>query len=353
MASYKVAQDVEAEDKLLGPFSFRQFIYLIIAAMGGIIGYGLSQIFTPLFIVTLPIVVFFLVLALPLRKDQPMEIYLAAIVSFHLKPRRRLWQPDGVESLIEITVPRETERSLIKDLSSDETDRRLEYLAAIADTQGWSVRNYTESHGTSMNSDVYNEAQSHEDIFDDSGSVSQSFNTMISQADASRRQSLIANMQQPTAPEPQVVTPANSAFAPTSPPSQPAAGPVQPVATITSPATASQDVQYNPYPANMRQHVINPSTQVSPLAQQPQAAPPPDQAIDSTATAPVPTADTSAPAPQPEPPTQSTSDTPISPDIISLASNNDLTIETIAREAHRIEQKQKQEDDQEVIISLR
>ena len=33
MAEYKVAQDVEAEDKLIGPFSFRQFIYLIIAAV--------------------------------------------------------------------------------------------------------------------------------------------------------------------------------------------------------------------------------------------------------------------------------------------------------------------------------
>ena len=27
MAVYKVPQDVEADDKLIGPFSFRQFIY--------------------------------------------------------------------------------------------------------------------------------------------------------------------------------------------------------------------------------------------------------------------------------------------------------------------------------------
>ena len=38
MAEYKVAQDVEAEDKLIGPFSFRQFIYLIIVAIAGEIG---------------------------------------------------------------------------------------------------------------------------------------------------------------------------------------------------------------------------------------------------------------------------------------------------------------------------
>jgi hypothetical protein len=39
MAVYKVPQDVEAEDKLIGPFSFRQFIYLIIVAGAGAIGW--------------------------------------------------------------------------------------------------------------------------------------------------------------------------------------------------------------------------------------------------------------------------------------------------------------------------
>ena len=72
MAVYKVPQDVEAEDKLIGPFSFRQFIYLIIALIAIALGWGLSQLFIPLAIIPLPIVVFFGALALPLRKDQPM-----------------------------------------------------------------------------------------------------------------------------------------------------------------------------------------------------------------------------------------------------------------------------------------
>ena len=40
MAVYKVPQDVEADDKLIGPFSFRQFIYLLIVA--GAMGLGLG-----------------------------------------------------------------------------------------------------------------------------------------------------------------------------------------------------------------------------------------------------------------------------------------------------------------------
>src|SRR6186997_950947 len=105
MAVYKVPQDVEADDKLIGPFSFRQFIYLIIVAISGVLAWALAQLFIPLAIIPLPIIIFFGALALPLRKDQPMEIYLAAIVSYYLKPHRRLWVADGVQSLVEITAP--------------------------------------------------------------------------------------------------------------------------------------------------------------------------------------------------------------------------------------------------------
>lgn len=58
MAVYKVPQDVEADDKLLGPFSFRQFIYLIIVAMAIGIGYVLWQLLPPLVIVVIPVIVF-------------------------------------------------------------------------------------------------------------------------------------------------------------------------------------------------------------------------------------------------------------------------------------------------------
>ena len=44
MAQYKVPQDVEADDKLIGPFSFRQFVYLLIAGGGIALAVGLFQI---------------------------------------------------------------------------------------------------------------------------------------------------------------------------------------------------------------------------------------------------------------------------------------------------------------------
>ena len=171
MSRYKVAQDVEAEDKILGPFSFRQFIYLLVAAAGIALAWGLSQVFLPLAVIPVPVILLFGALALPLRKDQPMEVYLAAVVSFYTKPRRRMWQPDGINSLIEITVPEKVEIERTKNLSQDEAERRLAYLSQLADSHGWSIRHtrVPDAQG-SMISDVYFEAQQTSDMFDDNSS---------------------------------------------------------------------------------------------------------------------------------------------------------------------------------------
>ncbi len=59
MATYKVPQDVEADDKLLGPFSFRQFVYLIIVAASIGIAWILAQIFIGLIIIPMPFIIFF------------------------------------------------------------------------------------------------------------------------------------------------------------------------------------------------------------------------------------------------------------------------------------------------------
>ncbi len=205
MSRYKVAQDVEAEDKILGPFSFRQFIYLLVAAAGIALAWGLSQVFLPLAVIPVPIILLFGALALPLRKDQPMEVYLAAVVSFYTKPRRRMWQPDGINSLIEITVPEKVEIERTKNLSQDEAERRLAYLSQLADTHGWSIRHtrVPDAQG-SMISDVYFEAQQTSDMFDDNSSEARAMTRRIEQSNQARRRAAIERMQAPAAALPAV-----------------------------------------------------------------------------------------------------------------------------------------------------
>lgn len=335
MAVYKVAQDVEADDKILGPFSLRQFIYLIIVAISIALAWGLSQLFIGLAIIPLPLILFFGALALPLRKDQPMEVYLGALVSYYLKPRRRTWEPDGIESLVEITAPQVIEVQRTKDITETEAERRLSYLADIADTQGWAVRHTAQPVNNSMISDAYFEAQQTEDVLDVNGGVSQSLGAMIDQADERRKQDMMARMQQasqvPTQqsqaqPQPVYVPPVADPYASLAQ-RTPAPQPAQP-------RYNDPNVQYNPYPNAIHQSVIQPLEQASQLPQEPAAplveTPPPQTSTE------VPPA---------------TSEKTIPPDIINLASNTDLSIETIQREANRIQHKA-DEDSGEVFISL-
>lgn len=315
MAVYKVPQDVEAEDKLIGPFSFRQFIYLIIAAIGILLAWGLSRIFVGLLIVPLPIITLFLILALPLRKDQPMETYLAAVIRFFLKPRQRLWSPEGTISLVNITAPKTVEYQLTKGITGSQASEQLSYLAQVMDTQGWSTRGVV-GVSQGMHDIVVAEAQATTaDILDEDADVSRAFEQRLAQADEARKQAMLQQFQQA------VKTP---------PAPQPAATQLStPVASDPTTAPISGDpVSYNPYPNSMHQRILNPASTSAPAPQ--------SQVV------------TPAPTPPAQKPTEQPSAQAVSPDIIRLANNNDLSISTLAHEAHRL-----MNEGDEVEISLR
>ena len=305
MSVYKVPQDVEAEDKLLGPFSFRQFVFLIIAVIGIAIAYGLSTILLPLAIIPVPIILFFGALALPLKKDQPMEVYLAAVISFMLKPKKRLWQPDGIERLVEVIAPKVEEKNYGNNYDQAEVQRRLSYLANLVDSQGWSIRGVNNPN-SSMRADLFNEGQAANDILDENSTTAQNINHLINQSDVRRRHEVIQKMQTGQSATPPPVQPPQ--------PSQP-----------DNPAPATP-LQMNPYPT-MRQSILNPISR---------------QSATPTST-PIQTQPTTMPQ---------SSVNEVSPAIIELANNHDLSIETIAREANRIQQENKLSDE-EVVISLR
>ena len=192
MAQYKVPQDVEADDKLLGPFTFRQFVYLMV--MGGFIGvaFALFQIFPLLALLAVPFIIFFAVLALPLKKDQPMETYLAAIVSYHLKPNRRFWNPGQRESTIEITAPKKVEQPRARDITEEEAGNRLSFLANVIDTEGYAVRG--DINNAPLREQFLAEANATPDIMDaNSSSV---INQMLAKQQNSRHDELVNQMRQ-------------------------------------------------------------------------------------------------------------------------------------------------------------
>ena len=93
MAVYKVIQDIEAEDKLLGPLTLKMFIYAAIA--GGLaflsvrlfMAGSLGEVRYVMILFMLPPMVLFGILAAPIGKDQPTEVWLLSHLRFFLQNR--------------------------------------------------------------------------------------------------------------------------------------------------------------------------------------------------------------------------------------------------------------------------
>ena len=286
MAEHKVPQDVEADDKLIGPFSFRQFIYLIIAFGGCVMAFFLSQASPVLAIIPAPMVLFFGVLALPLRKDQPMEVYLAALIKYYFGGSRvRIWAADGEEPNVTISAPETVEDPKTKELAADEVSRRLSFLANITDTQGWSTRGFSASmNQTNLNDDYASAAQDAYDVMDDSNTVqvdnmlTKSAQDVRSRAMAKMREaSQLTNTTPQTAP---VYTQPVQSSAPASTPStEPSNYWTTPLQTAQLPNytyqnTASYQPQYIPQaPAQPIAPVQQPIPQTTWQTAQPSPAP--------------------------------------------------------------------------------
>lgn len=373
MAVYKVPQDVEAEDKLLGPFSFKQFVFLLIAVGGLGMAYALATVVLPLGLIPLPIAIFFFVMALPLRKDQPMEVYMAAVVSFLLKPKQRLWAPDGVEYLVEVTTPKVEEKVYGKGYDQAEVQRRLSYLANLVDSRGWSVRGVNNPN-SSMRAEVYNEAQVADDLLDDNSATAKQISNLIDQSDRKRRQDMVARMHQSNTPDTSPTHVSVPTEQPTAAPIDPApAVPQQPIqpqsilpdipaATANGPSlpapitaamqpanaavvapTVSSDTALQAAAEAAKEEIDSPNLTYTPYPTMRQSVIMP---INDPQTPHLP----SQPSPSPTK-TQTSSATTVDPAIMDLANNrHDLSIEDIQREANRIHKKKDLEE--EVVISL-
>ena len=386
MAQYKVPQDVEADDKLIGPFSFRQFIYLVVTAGLGGIGFLLFRVFPLLVIIPAPFMIFFIILALPIKKDQPMETYLSAVVSFYMKPHTRLWTPGQGETTIVITAPKKTEEVRTKGLSEEEAVHRLSFLADIVDTEGYAIKG--DNFASNMHSDFYAEASQTQDIFEsaqqnsnyqnlentaqirhdqlvsqmrsaiDNNHAFNATNATISHIDGTQLQQnqqqltptaypqpqaypqIPTYQQQPAYPQPQLQNPQSAypqnQFSQNPQPTYQAATP-QPTIP-TNPMDAKDGIQ--------SAVIIQPDDTIYDSAPRPEPEPA-TEISDQTNPTPVPMPEPEViqePAPEPEP-------LPPSQEIIDLANNKDFSIETIAQQAKRIEEKQNNNNG-EVYISL-
>ncbi|MGH7234583.1 MAG: PrgI family protein, partial [Candidatus Saccharimonadales bacterium] len=209
---YKLIQDIEAEDHILGPLTLRQFIYGLIA---GFLYYICFILITKhiafLLLVFLPVALFLSFLAFPFKRDQPTEVWALAKLHFILKPKRRIWSQSGIKELVTITAPKKVDQHVTNHLSATEIQNRLQTLALTIDTRGWATKNVSEvpdSPNSKYNEDSDRlispgsipkpvpdyDVSTEADMFDDLGPQAKHANDVISQSMKEHRQQLMTSL---------------------------------------------------------------------------------------------------------------------------------------------------------------
>lgn len=373
MAVHKVPQDVEAEDKFLGPLSFKQFLFFGGALVSAFVMYQLAVSPLPfLAIIVLPFFIVCVMLAFPWTPDQPTELWLASRIRFMIIPRRRIWDQDDIKDLVTITAPKRDVHVYTDGLNQAQIQSRLAALANVIDSKGWAIKNLSGSaqlqtdrlvSGFSNQQQAMKQLDVPDPLDDQSSGVAQNLNAMIQQAEERRKQQTRQLVDQAlhSAPPP---PPAASNPAPSTQASTVSGEPwfLQSSQFNSSTPTALQAQQ----PTSDEQAFLERLHQqkeeeakigrsnhlkvINPIDQQAadnSTAPPtndPGAGVDQTADTP-----TAAQAQPVNQPAYATSPPAIDPAIMSLSQNDDLNVETLARQANRVIN---MGEDDEVIISL-
>lgn len=347
MATYKVIQDIEAEDKLIGPLSLRQFIYAIIMLAILFVGYTFGTILIFLAIPFIFPAVLFGFLASPFGHDQPSEVWLLAKIQFILKPRVRIWDQNGIKDLVNITVPKKIVHFYSSGMSQTEVKSRLHALASTMDSRGWAAKDANINifsppsylarqedsdrliNPASLARDVpmLNDTTIVDVLDEQSSTTAQNFGHLISASKEKHRQEAINKMNssktEPSSASTSQAT--NNWFANTAPAGNPLPTADSSVVNEESFLDRLHEEQSLPAPPISHIYRSNPLKSQANLSQNQQLNTPPNKAqAISTATP--------------------------NPAIIGLVNNNDLNVATIAREINKINE---QPSGEEVVIPLR
>lgn len=134
---YRVPQNIDMEDKIIGPLTMAQFVFVL---MGGMLVYldfvTLGVSFPFLFWVTaIPIGLITLAFGFGKVQDQPFPKFLASVLLYLTRPKSRVWQKDPAMNHLTVVKknPTTPEEASIPGDTLDRGD--VSSLASVLDTQ--------------------------------------------------------------------------------------------------------------------------------------------------------------------------------------------------------------------------
>ncbi len=97
---FRVPQFIDIEDKLFGPFTFRQFVYLAGGAGGAFVIYKVLPFWLAIIFI-IPVVSLALLLTFYKINDKPFIYYLEAGINYFISNKLYLWKQRKVKKSVE------------------------------------------------------------------------------------------------------------------------------------------------------------------------------------------------------------------------------------------------------------
>ncbi len=108
---FEVPQFIEIEDKIIGPLTWKQFIYLA-GGVGLLIVLYFTLPFTFFVLFGLPLIGLSASLAFHRINNRPFSIFLESLISYFSKGKLYLWRKDAIQTIAEKTETVETSANL-------------------------------------------------------------------------------------------------------------------------------------------------------------------------------------------------------------------------------------------------
>lgn len=236
MGQYKVPSNVETEDKILGPLSVKQFIYVVIGLMWGFIAIRLIAPFNLVvgLVIAAPISITMFMLGFVQREGISFESYFQATIQFFLSPRKLVWHKDPHVKVIKekpkVAAPQELARNY--------NTGQLQRLAFTLDTHGaykdesiqlhdqdnpvhQQVNRVIDAHAVAPNelaqmatpavaAKIENQTVAADDVLDAQGARANEVGHLLENVEANVHRQAIAKLQQGLAATPEQASQANN-----------------------------------------------------------------------------------------------------------------------------------------------
>ena len=171
---YKIPQNLDIEDKILGPFTLKQFLYMIV---GGVVVYVLFNIIGTtnimlFMVISTPIIAMVLALVFIKINGRPFVDFFFYFIQFIRDPRQKRWIKSTKIKIFNVTAKMSENENISQKAMARLAKRgivqsQLTQMATLLDTRGWDQGSVTMSESGPSLTKMVKDEEDLDDMFTD------------------------------------------------------------------------------------------------------------------------------------------------------------------------------------------